>query len=176
LIGGRNNNNNNSFQNDRQLFYKSSPPSSTSSINLIDPPPYQTRDLHNSLMQQQQQQHHHVQNNGFDIDSHSSNLSLPSPSTSHYDSIHSPQQHHSNGLNGSDMQSLQSSSSTTPSPQNAISSTIQNVSKSLKSKQRVSAAAKLNNLITASALSESLSPIVADAKVNVLQQRVSKFC
>jgi len=168
LIGGRNN----GFQNSRQLFYKSSPPSSTSSVYEL-PPPYQTTrehngNIHNSMLQQQQQQH--VQNNGFDIDSHSSNLSLPSPSTSHYDLTHSPQQNHH--MNGSDMQSLQSSSGT-PSPPNAIT-TIQNVSKSLKSNgRRVSAAAKLSNLLTVSTVPES--PLLADTKVNVLSQRVSKF-
>lgn len=168
LIGGRNN----GFQNSRQLFYKSSPPSSTSSVYEL-PPPYQTTrehngSLHSSMLQQQQQ---HVQNNGFDLDSHSSNLSLPSPSTSHYDPTHSPQQNHHN-MNGSDMQSLQSSSGT-PSPPNAIS-TIQNVSKSLKtSNRRVSAATKLSNLLTASTVPES--PLLADTKVNVLSQRVSKF-
>lgn len=118
LIGGRGNN---GFHNDRQLFYKSSPPSSTSSV-YEHPPPYQTTrehngNLHNSMMQQQ-----HVQNNGFDMDSHSSNLSLPSPSTSHYDPTHSPHNHH---MNGSDMQSLQSSSAT-PSPPGALA-TIQNL-------------------------------------------------
>lgn len=165
LIGGGRNN---GFHNDRHLFYKSSPPSSTSSV-YENPPPYQTsreQNLHNSLLQQQ-----HVQNNGFDIDSHSSNLSLPSPSTSHYDPTHSPQQNH-HGMNGSDMQSLQSSSGT-PSPPNAIT-TIQNVSKSLKcNNRRVSAAAKLNNLLTVATIPES--PLVAETKVNVLTQRVSKF-
>lgn len=194
LIGGRGNNNNNpnGFQSDRQLFYKSSPPSSTSSI-YENPPPYQnqvtatisTRDqkynnnnnnnnnngsMHNSMLQ------HHVPN-GFDLDSHSSNLSLPSPSTSHYDSIHSPQQaHHTNGgLSGNE--AMQSSGSGTPSPPSAMA-TIQNVSKSRNGGRRYSsssssttASSKLCSLIKAT-LPEP--PIVADTK-NVLNQRVSKI-
>ncbi|XP_070491360.1 transcriptional regulator ovo-like isoform X2 [Chironomus tepperi] len=119
LIGGRNN----GFQNSRQLFYKSSPPSSTSSVYEL-PPPYQTTREHNGNLHSSMLQQQHVQNNGFDLDSHSSNLSLPSPSTSHYDPTHSPQQNHHN-MSGSDMQSLQSSSGT-PSPPNAIT-TIQNL-------------------------------------------------
>lgn len=190
LIGGRGNNNQNGFQSDRQLFYKSSPPSSTSSI-YENPPPYQnqsstisSRDqkynnnnnnnnnnngsMHNSMLQ------HHVPN-GFDLDSHSSNLSLPSPSTSHYDSIHSPQQaHHTNGgLSGSE--AMQSSGSGTPSPPSAMA-TIQNVSLSRKRRgssasSNLSASSKHNSLINAR-LPEP--PIVADTK-NVLNQRVSKI-
>ncbi|XP_070491358.1 transcriptional regulator ovo-like isoform X1 [Chironomus tepperi] len=163
LIGGRNN----GFQNSRQLFYKSSPPSSTSSVYEL-PPPYQTTREHNGNLHSSMLQQQHVQNNGFDLDSHSSNLSLPSPSTSHYDPTHSPQQNHHN-MSGSDMQSLQSSSGT-PSPPNAIT-TIQNVSKSLKSNnRRLSAAAKLSNLLTVSTVPES--PLLADTKVNVLSQRL----
>ncbi|KAG5683462.1 hypothetical protein PVAND_012740 [Polypedilum vanderplanki] len=159
LIGGRNNNNNNGFQNDRQLFYKSSPPSSTSSI-YENPPPYQTNREHSNIHISQQQQQ-------YDIDSHSSNLSLPSPSTSHYDPTHSPQTNHLHNINSSDMASLNSSSAT-PSPPGALA-TIQNVSRSLKaSGRRVSVAAKLNDLLT----NVPESPIVADVKINVLQQRL----
>lgn len=164
LIGGRHN----GFSNDRQLFYKSSPPSSTSSYE--NPPPYQTRDhngLHNSLLQQQHQQHL-VQSsvNGFDLDS-----SLPSPSSaSHYDSIHSPQQQHSHH-NGMPNVNDQHPSSMTPSP----NTTIQNVSKSLKSpnRRRVSAASKLSSLLASATTPEP--PIIAEVKGQVLQQRVSKF-
>lgn len=152
LIGGRHGGFSNS---DRQLsFYKLSPPSSTSSYE--NPPPYQTRDhngLHNSLLQQQHQQQMH--GNGFDLDS-----SLPSPSAaSQYDSIHSPQQqnHHSRMQN---LGEQQPSASTTPSP--STISTIQNVSKKLKSnKCRVSASPE--------------PPMIEDGEKQVLQQRVSKF-
>jgi hypothetical protein len=174
LIGGRGNANG-GFQNDRQLFYKSSPPSSAS--NYENPPPYQTTSTatreHNnnngSSMHNSSFQHHHVQNNGFDMDSHSSNLSLPSPSTSHYDSIHSPQQAHHDSMSDSMQQSL------TPSPPGTLQ-TIQNVSKSRNGSRRVSSSSsssvsKLNNLLTAS-LPEP--PIVVESK-NVLQQRVSKI-
>lgn len=162
LIGGRHS----GFSNDRQLFYKSSPPSSTSSYE--NPPPYQTRDhtgLHNSLLQQQHhQQHITSQNGGFDLES-----SLPSPTgTSPYDSLHSPQQNHHHGVpNSVD----HSSASTTPSP-NAMK-TIQDVSKSLKSNNSQSAASKMSELLASASTPEP--PIAAEAKVHVLQQRVSKF-
>jgi hypothetical protein len=182
LIGGGrggsngNNNNTNGFQSDRQLFYKSSPPSSASS-NYENPPPYQTSttttstrcgennngNMRNSLLQ------YHVPN-GFDMDSHSSNLSLPSPSTSHYDSIHSPPQqaHHTNG-NLSGNEALQSA---TPSPPGAMA-TIQNVSKSRNGGRRIStsASSKLSTLLSATLPDP---PIITDSK-NVLQQRVSKM-
>jgi ovo len=156
LIGGRHN----GFSNDRQLFYKSSPPSSTSSYE--NPPPYQTRDnngLHNSLLQQQH--HQHIAQNGFDLDS-----SLPSPANSSpYDSLHSPQQqnhHHNNNNNMTNGNEHQPS--TTPSPN---ATTIQNVSRSLKSNNR-RAASKLSSLLASATTPEP--PIVAE----VLQQRVSK--
>lgn len=166
LIGGRHG----GFSNDRQLFYKSSPPSSTSSYE--NPPPYQTREhngLHNSLLQQQHHQHLTQNNvNGFDLDS-----SLPSPSGgSPYDSIHSPQQqnHHHNGM--PNVNDHQSSASTTPSP-NAMT-TIQNVSRSLKSNnRRVLAANRLSNLLASATTPE---PPIVKAEAHVLQQRVSKFC
>lgn len=157
LIGGRHGGFSNS---DRQLsFYKLSPPSSTSSYE--NPPPYQTRDhngLHNSLLQQQHQQQMH--GNGFDLDS-----SLPSPSAaSQYDSIHSPQQqnHHSRMQNLGEQQQ-QPSASTTPSP-SAIT-TIQNVSKSLKTLK--------SNKCRVSVSPEP--PMIEDVEKQVLQQRVSKF-
>lgn len=161
LIGGRHG----GFSNDRQLFYKLSPPSSTSSYE--NPPPYQTRDhngMHNSLLQQQHQQQMNNGVNGFDMDS-----SLPSPSgASHYDSIHSPQQqnnnHHGRMPNVNDHQPP-----TTPSPM----TTIQNVSKSLKSNnRRASAASKLSSLLAATTPEP---PIVAEVKGPALTQRVSKF-
>lgn len=161
LIGGRHG----GFSNDRQLFYKSSPPSSTSSYE--NPPPYQNREhngLHNSLLQQQ---HHHniAQNGGFDLES-----SLPSPTgASPYDSLHSPQQNHHHGMSSGIDHS--SSASTTPSP-NAMT-TIQNVSKSLKTYNRRSAAGKINQLLASTTTPEP--PIVAEGKAHVLQQRVSKF-
>lgn len=166
LIGGRHG----GFSNDRQLFYKLSPPSSTSSYE--NPPPYQTREqsgLHNSMLHQQQHHQQIPQNNpnGFDMES-----SLPSPSAaSHYDSIHSPQQQSNNHNRMSNGTDHQPSASTTPSP-NAM--TIQNVSKSLKSNnRRVLAASKLSSLLSTASTPEP--PIVAEAKAQVLQQRVSKF-
>lgn len=152
-------------QNDRQMYYKStSPPSSTSSYE--NPPPYQTsRELNGMIHQHnhQQQQHH-----GYDMDSHSSNISLPSPGA-HYDSIHSPQQNH-HMVHNAEMQPP--SASTTPSPNTMA--TIQNVSKSLKSNRRLLTPSKLSNLLTVSAtLLEP--PIVSEVKGTVLRQRVSKF-
>jgi hypothetical protein len=139
---------------------------STSSYE--NPPPYQTREhngLHNSLLQQQHQQHM-VQSsvNGFDLES-----SLPSPSSaSHYDSIHSPQQQHHNGM--PNVNDHHPSASMTPSP----NTTIQNVSKSLKSNnRRASAASKLSSLLATATTPEP--PIVSEVKGQVLQQRVSKF-
>lgn len=132
LIGGRHNNN--AFQNERHHYFKSSPPSSTSSYE--NPPSYQTarehnsnnivnNTMHNSILQQQHHQHQHSQNgmSSYDLDSHNSNLSLPSPE-GHYDNLSSPQHTQHNNMNGE----LQPpSASTTPSP-TSIASTIQNVS------------------------------------------------
>lgn len=168
LIGGRNA----GFSNDRQLFYKLSPPSSTSSYE--NPPPYQTRDqnqnqngMHNSLLQQQHHQHM-TQNsvNQFDLES-----SLPSPSgASHYDSIHSPQQQNNNQQHSFRMTNVgDHQPPTTPSPM----TTIQNVSRSLKSNsRRVTAASRLSSLL---GTTTPEPPIVKEAKAQVLQQRVSKF-
>lgn len=163
LIGGRNG----GFSNDRQLFYKLSPPSSTSSYE--NPPPYQTREqneLHNSLLQQQHHQQLMGQNNGngFDLDS-----SLPSPTgASHYDSIHSPQTQNGHSFRITNVGDHQPP--TTPSPR----TTIQNVSKSLKSQnRRVSAASKMSSLLESATTPEP--SIVAEAKAQVLQHRVSKF-
>lgn len=166
LIGGRNGGFSN---NDRQLFYKLSPPSSTSSYE--NPPPYQTRDqngLHNSLLQQQHHQHMTQSSvNGFDLES-----SLPSPSgASHYDSIHSPQQQNNNQQHSFRMTNVgDHQPPTTPSPM----TTIQNVSKSLKSNnRRFKAASKLSSLLLGTTSPEP--SIVKEAKAQVLQQRVSKF-
>lgn len=160
LIGGRHG----GFSNDRQLFYKLSPPSSTSSYE--NPPPYQAREhnngLHNSLLQQQHQQQ--MNGNGFDLDS-----SLPSPSAaSQYDSIHSPQQQNNHHNRMPNVNEHQSSASTTPSPNTM--STIQNVSKSLKSNVRRGSVIKI---LLASATSPE-PPVLRDEKAHA-QQRVSKF-
>ena len=161
LIGGRNG----GFSNDRQLFYKLSPPSSTSSYE--NPPAYQTREqngLHNSLLQQQHNQHMTQNNvNGFDLDS-----SLSSPTgASQYDSNHSPQQQNNVNFRMTNVGDHQPP--TTPSPM----TTIQNVSKALKTNnRRVSAASKLSSLLGSATTPEP--PIVTEAKP-VLQARVSKF-
>lgn len=132
LIGGRHNNS--GFQNERHHYFKSSPPSSTSSYE--NPPSYQAArehnsnniinsTMHNSLLQQQHHQHQQTQNvmSSYDLDSHNSNLSLPSPD-GHYDNISSPQHTQHNNLSG---ELQHPSASTTPSP-TSIASTIQNVS------------------------------------------------
>lgn len=167
LIGGRHNNS--GFHNERHHYFKSSPPSSTSSYE--NPPSYQTarehnsnniinNTMHNSILQQQHHQHQHSQNgmSSYDLDSHNSNLSLPSPD-GHYDNLSSPQ-HTQHNMNGE----LQPpSASTTPSP-TSIASTIQNVSKVCKVK---ASSFKLRHVLA------SKLPINGDHKKAHVNPRVS---
>lgn len=167
--GGSHRDNHNNYDNNRNNGYNA--------YNKYhdNPPSYQAssqRDMHHQMMQQQQQQQQHHQDhqsigNGFDLDSHS-NLSLPSPGGG-------------SSLDGS--LELQPSAAT-------IASTIQNVSVVTLTRRGGRSCDAVNAIVgNKRAMPNTTSnchklkkinktespppPILKDAKVHVLQERVS---
>lgn len=159
LINGRIN----GFQNDqRQMFYKTNQQQQQSN-NYENPPPYQSRDVMNNNSNitsnhQHNMLHHSLSN--YDLES-----SLPSPSSS-YELATSPNHQQMSSQHMSSKE-LQLSSVSTSSPSNiSSSSSIQSSGKSMKGRR-------------SSSSSKSSSPDsntqVGEAKIHVLQQRVSYF-